>query len=272
MKESSPISKEYQGDIQRDSRQLSPDNTFNNALAVMDNLVARATTRWTLEESKVFICALSKIKTRDPDGWVKIPKKDLKELLDRKDLSSADLRKLMKRVADKSFLAIDGPTDEDWVDGYVIPLSRSDRNNLYFKFESYYYPWLDQLSEKFTQIYVESIAGLSHKASYNLYLYLKSWGNPNYLQTEKKISKDEIMKIFNLKEGQYWRDWGTDKARFDWPHFEERVLIPAVKEINTGVPGTSEIYIDHWSKVKKGKTVLGYDFFFTLVDKHGQIQ
>ena len=24
-----------------------------------------------------------------------------------------------------------------------------------------------------------------------------------------------------------------------------------------------------WEKVKKGKAVLGYDFFFTLVDKHG---
>ena len=33
--------------------------------------------------------------------------------------------------------------------------------------------------------------------------------------------------------------------------------------------GRAEIYIDHWEKVKKGKGRLGYDFFFTLVDKHG---
>lgn len=267
MKESSPISKEYQGDIWRDCKPLSPDNTFKNALAVMDNLVARATTRWTLAESKIFICALSKIKTRDEDNWVRLPKKDLCELLELKNWNPRDLRKLIQNVAKKSWVELG--SDEEFSDGFLIYKAKTDRWNVYLRFEMEYLPLLDQLSEQFTQIYVESIAGLSHKASYNLYLYLKSWGNPNYLQTEKKIPKAEIQKIFNLKEGQYWRNWGTDKARFHWADFEKYCLKPAIEEINTGVPGTSEIYIDHWEKVKKGKAVLGYDFFFTLVDKHG---
>lgn len=267
MRESSPLSKEYQGDIWRDSVPVSDGNTFNNALAVMDNLVARATTRWTLAESKIFICALSKIKTRDENNWVKLPKKDLYELLELKNWPTRDIRKLIKNVSQKSWFEFGN--DEEWSDGFIVTRTKADRWNIYLKFESDYLPLLDQLSTKFTQVYVESIAGMSHKSSYNLYLYLKSWGNPNFLQTEKQIPKSEIMKIFNLKPGQYWRDWGTDKARFHWSDFERRALIPAIEEINSGVPGTSEIYIDHWEKVKKGKAVLGYDFYFTLVDKHG---
>lgn len=268
MRESSLLSKEYQGDVRRDSLQLPPDNMFNNALAVMDNLVARATTRWTLEESKLFICALSKVNTRDEQGWIRLPKKDLYELFGIKNPSSTYLKKLAKSVVTKSWFEF-MRSEDDWDQGFLVNRSKGDRWNIYLKFADDYLPLLDQLSEKFTQIYVESIAGMTHKSSYNLYLYLKSWGDPNFLQSEKKIPKAEIQKIFNLKDGQYWRNWGTDKARFHWADFEKYCLKPAIEEINAGVPGTSEIYIDHWEKVKKGKAVLGYDFFFTLMDKHG---
>lgn len=44
---------------------------FQNAVAVINNLVARATTQWNLEESKLFILSVSQIEQRDKDCWIK---------------------------------------------------------------------------------------------------------------------------------------------------------------------------------------------------------
>lgn len=48
---------------------------FRNAVVVVNNLVARSTTRWTLEEAKLFMLAVSQIEQRDEDCWVRLRKK-----------------------------------------------------------------------------------------------------------------------------------------------------------------------------------------------------
>ncbi|MDE5757094.1 MAG: hypothetical protein K2H85_00635, partial [Allobaculum sp.] len=98
-------------------------------------------------------------------------------------------------------------------------------------------------------------------ASYNLYLYLTSWHNHNYLVSGRNINKSELPKVFNLDEGQYWRNYGTDKAKFDWVSFEKRCLFPAIEDINSN--SDCDMKIDSWMKVKDPrnmKYVLGYAF------------
>lgn len=269
MRKSSDINKDYQG-IEQPSKQLiKHDNTYDNALAVMDNLVARATTRWTLTESQLFICALSKIKTRDEKGVVKLPRAQTMKMLGIDSKNSKHLKEVVKGVMDKSFFEFENGSG--WEMGFLVFSSRADRWNIYIRFNDDYLPLLDNLSERFTSVYVESIASLSHKASYNLYLYLMSWADASYMHQNRSISKTDIPKVFNLKEGQFWRNYGKKNAFFDWALFETRCLIPAIQDINAQ-HGKSEIVIDSWKKVKNGKYVLGYEIGYFLVDENGEKQ
>lgn len=47
----------------------------------------------------------------------------------------------------------------------------------------------------------------------------------------EKIAKSELAKVFNLKEGEYWRNYGKETAKFDWKMFETKVLNPAIKKL-----------------------------------------
>ncbi|ETN79358.1 hypothetical protein NECAME_18135 [Necator americanus] len=168
----------------------------------------------------------------------------------------------MANVRRKSEICLSGPTADDWEDGYLIIKTKSDRYNLYVQFDEYYLPLLHYVKDTlFTKFEVQNLLGLTHKSSYNLYLYLTSWHNANYLLNKHNVSKSELPKVFNLKEGQYWRNWGTDRAKFDWAHFEKRCLWPAIEDINSNP--NCDMSILHCQKIKDPKnmkTVLGYTF------------
>lgn len=251
----------------QDKGNLMPENYFNDALIVMSNLIARASTKWSLEETKLFLCAVSKIKTRDEECWVQLPKKDLSDKLGIDATNRSKLREKFKKVASKSWIELDGPTEDEWADGFVITGAKSDKKNVYVKFEKTYLPLLDQLSSHFTEFYLDQVKGFRHLSTYNLYVYLNSWFDPNYAVQNKKIAKKELAKIFNLKPDDYWRNYGTDKARFHWSDFEKRCLDPAINEINNSI--SCGLYIDSYEKVKPGKYVLGYDIHYSFTDSEG---
>lgn len=269
MKKPSSLNKDYKGTEQPVKPFQEQVNIYDNTLAVMDNLVARATTRWSLKEAQLFICALSQIGSRDEAGFIKLNKSDTMKMLGISPTNGKQLKTIAKGVLDKSFFEFGD--DETWEMGFLVSMTKTDRWNVYVRFNDYYLPLLDNLSKRFTRVYVESITALSHKASYNLYLYLMSWADPGYMHQNQQISKKDIPKIFNLQEGQYWRNWGKKNAFFDWAYFERRCLVPAIEDINTQI-GKSEIFIDDWKKAKKGKRVLGYDIGYYLVDENGDKQ
>lgn len=260
---------ELNGDkIERvDNRSLDLSNTFDDALVVISNLIARATTKWTLEETKLFLCSVSKIKTRDCNNWVTIPKKDILEKLKIDPTNGSKLRQMFERVVKKSFVQLDGPTEDDWLDGFLLYQIKSNRKTVSVRFNETYIPLLDHLSSHFTEFYLDYVKDFKRLSSYKLYVYLCSWHDSDYLIQNKKISKAELPKIFGLKEGEYWRNWGKEDARFHWPDFEKRCLNPAIEEINS--LKTCDMYIESCDKIKKGKAVLGYDIRYSFVDENG---
>lgn len=255
-----------EGDIRPEVHQLS-ENMFNDALVVISNLIARASTKWTLEETKLFLCSVSQIKTRDKENWVTMPKKDIAEKLEIDPTNRSKMREMFKRVMLKSYIQIDGETEDEWDDGFLITQIRSTKKNISVRFNDMYIPLLDQLSSHFTEFYIDYIKDFSRLSSYNLYVYLCSWQDSSYREQHKKIAKKELPKIFNLKEGDYWRNFGKENAKFDWKMFEERVLNTAIKEINE--LQSCDMHIISCEKVKKGKFVLGYDIHYAFVDEDG---
>lgn len=251
----------------QDDYTLEQRNMFDDALVVISNLIARATTKWTLEETKLFLCAVSQIKTRDKNAWVKLKKKDIQEKLDITPQNGAWLRQTFKKVVNKSYVEFDGKTEDEWHDGFLLYEVKSTKKTVSVRFNDTYLPLLDQLTTHFTEFYIDYIKDFKHLSSYNLYVFLCSWQNPNYMIQNKKIAKKDLVKIFGLKKNEYWRNYGTPKARFHWADFEKRVLNPAIDEINQ--LQSCDMHIDQCTKVKKGKAVLGYDIKYSFVDSQG---
>ena len=95
-------------------------NSLDNALVVVSNLIARATTKWTLEETKMFLCMVSKVKTRDKDNWVTVSKKDFSEKLGIDASNKPKMREMFRRMVSKSFIDFDGKTEEEWMSGVLL--------------------------------------------------------------------------------------------------------------------------------------------------------
>ena len=147
---------------------------------------------------------------------------------------------------------------------------KSTKKDISVKFNETYIPFFEQLSNHFTEFYLEYIKDFTRLSSYNLYVFLVSWYDSNYAIQNKKIKKSELHKVFNLKESDYWRNYGKENAKFDWVLFEKYVLNPAIEEINElGGSGKCDMYIESCEKVKKGKFILGYDIKYCFVNKDG---
>lgn len=245
---------------------------FKNAVVVVSNLVSRASTKWSLDEGKLFMLAVSQIENRDEECWVRMRKKDIIVSLGlNPNHHCLDLRKKLLNVKNKSRIELVGATEDDWESGDLVRRIKTDRYYVYVQFDDYYLPLLHYVKDTlFTKFEVQNLLGLKHKSSYNLYLYLTSWHNANYQINKRNINKTDLPKVFNLSEGQYWRNYGTDLAKFHWSDFEKKCLIPAVEGINSNP--TCDMHIWKYQKIKdpsNNKTVLGYAFEWSYVNPDG---
>lgn len=243
--------------------ELKYPNSLDEALVVVSNIIARATTKWTLEETKMFLCMVSKIKTRDEDNWVTISKKDLSEKLGIAASNKSKMREMFRKMVSKSFIDFDGIKEDDWMSGVLLISIKSTKKDISVQFNPTYLPLLDHLSSHFTEFYLDSILGFRHMSSYKLYIYLASWAKGVVGVTEKElVPKSKLHKVFGLSDSDYWRNWGQENVKFDWANFEKFVLTPAIKEINK--LQSCDMNILKCQKAKDGKTVLGYEIEYVM--------
>ena len=243
--------------------ELKYPNSLDEALVVVSNIIARATTKWTLEETKMFLCMVAKIKTRDKDNWVTISKKDLADKLGIDASNKSKMREMFRKMVSKSFIDFDGKTDDDWMSGVLLIGIKSTKKDISVQFNPTYLPLLDHLSSHFTEFYLDSILGFKHMASYKLYIYLASWSKGVVGANEKElVPKSQIHKVFGLNDSDYWRNWGQENVKFDWANFEKFVLNPAIEEINK--LQSCDMNILNCRKAKDGKMVLGYEIEYVM--------
>lgn len=242
---------------------LKYSNGLENALVVVSNLIARASTKWTLEETKMFLCAVSQVKKRDEDNWVTLSKKDLAEKLRIDSTNKSKMRAMFRKMVLKSFVDFDGSSKDEWMSGVLLIGMKSSKEHISVQFNPIYLPLLDKLSSHFTEFYLDSVLDFKHLSSYKLYAYLVSWANGVVGKTEKQaIQKCKIHQIFGLKDSDYWRNYGKESAKFDWKMFENKVLNTAIEEINK--LKSCDMNILNCNKVKDGKIVLGYEIEYVM--------
>lgn len=245
-------------DIEK-TKQKSVQNEYDNALAVMSNTLARAQTHWNAEETKIMLYAVSQFNKRDKDNWISLNKADLMQKLGYGD-NFTYLRNRAISMMKKAIISFDGPTSAIWDDGFMFTRVKSTRKLLKIRFNDGYDELLEQLTSHFTEYYLDNLMDLQSKHALSLYMYLSSWFNSNVFEQHTELYKNDLKSIFNLSDNDYWRNYGTDKAKFHWSDFEKYCLNKAIDEINNS--NKCDIRITNCIKLKKHAMVTGYEIIW----------
>jgi len=272
--------KDYDLDlVSVDTKKLIKDNYFDNAVVKLSNMIARGTTIWTLKQQKLFLMALSKIDTINNNNEVILPIKDIADKLGVDSKNRSKLEVDFDNLVNDGFKELMTNTNlslysknskKKWIHAQLITTIIRDEDKIKICFNQYFMPILAEVKKNYTFLEIDNIVLFRHKATYNLYIYLKSWFDYQKSDRVQKIAKKEIAHIFGLEEDEYWRNYGTDKAKFNWGGFEKRCLNIAKDEINElNKKGLCDLCIIEIQKIKEGANVLGYDIYYTLTDKDG---
>ena len=255
--------------IEKFDKQLNRPNSLDNSIITMANTLARKQTKWSVNETKLFLTAISQINSRDDHNWITLKKSDVIAKLQIDPRHTNTLRDLFKQVALKSWISFG--TDDSWNDGFLIIKSKSSRNTVSLQFSSDYIPLLEHLHSHFTWFYLDNIINFKSKHTIKLYQFLMSWHDSKYIITHKKVTINELKSIFELSESSYMvkriNSIGNKYMVFDIYNFEKKCLLKAIDEINEDVT-KSGLYIEY-SKIKENGFVIGYDFAFSRVDING---
>lgn len=240
-------------------------NEENNALVVMSNFMARATTKWSVEETKLFLMTISQISSRDDDCWITLNRSEVIERLGYDAKTSRNLRSKCDSMISKSFVQYSGKDSATWHDGFLFYNVVSNRKTLKIQVNKAFLPHLEMLTSHFTEFYLDNIVGFKHKASVSLYMWLTSWADFDYVEHHVLMKSEDIPKVFNLSPGAYKVDIGKSNERFHYGNFYKIVLGPAIKEINEN--RGCDLMIMECKKVKKGGFVDGYEFGYAYFNK-----
>lgn len=247
-------------------------NELSNQLIVLSNILARKSTNFNAFELKLFYAVLSKIKTRDEKNVVRLKKADICEILEIDQTHSSRLRKQFERVIKKSYVMFDGPTEEEWEDGFLLTGMSSKRNTIDVTLNHMFIPLLVELEAHFTTFYLEQISGFKSKYSILLLQNLKSWFNRTSMYTHHKYSLFEMKRMFELSDTDYMvkRVYkGKTKEVFDSYTFKKFTIDTAINEINSdSIKSGMQVLV---TTIKHRGFIWGYEFEYTLIDKQGYI-
>lgn len=247
---------------------LQDPKRFSHQVVHMRNALARKQTRWNVTENKLFICALSQINQIDEDGWVCLNKSDVVNTLRLgAGHTGSELRKQCQSMAGKSWIQFGN--DENWDDGFLINRIKSDKKEIYVKFDKAYINYLKEVGRQWTAFQIGDISLFKSKYSIVLFQYLRSWYNPKYPINSQAVSLIKMKEIFNIEDGQYVRKSGPNKGKFDTSNFKKRSIDRAVTEINEITE--CHMHIQEVNVVKQHGCVWGYEFKFSLLDDEGRL-
>lgn len=225
----------------------------------VSNLVLRANNRMSLEESKVFHIVLTEL-SKSRDNVVRIEKDFLfKKLQLTGDDRYAKYKELFRGLQRKTSLEFFDPKRGGTYLGGVLAGTywpkKDEGGPIEISIDTLLMPYLTNLFDHYTLLYLDSILKFKSDFSLRLYLYLKSWNTEqdakSFEQNYRWLTTKQLFQLFDLPATAY-----QDKAgKFMRFHFERNTLNVAIKEIKE----LTEINV-RVIKTKNGKYVDRYNF------------
>lgn len=232
-----------------------PDNDLHNQIIAMDNVLAMKSTRFTVEEQRLFYITLASIKPKQKSNIIEIDKKAVLDMLGFKSQAQySRLRGMFKKLAHASW--IEFGDNEIFDDGFLFYKCKSTKRKIYIYVDVEYIPLLIELQPGFTRLLSDDAISFNSKFSMILYQQLMRLNNKgNY---GVGFTTKELKTIFGLSKDDY-----VTKGHFDRGVFERRTINVAIKDINEKSKCIQNL---RYEKRKRNGRIQGYVFFFDYTD------
>lgn len=232
-----------------------PDNDLHNQIIAMDNVLAMKSTRFTVEEQRLFYITLASIKPNQKSNIIEIDKKAVLDMLEFKSQAQySRLRGMFKKLAHASW--IEFGDDDIFDDGFLFYKCKSTKRKIYIYVDVEYIPLLIELQPGFTRLLSDDAISFNSKFSMILYQQLMRLNNKGTYGVG--FTTKELKMIFGLSKEDY-----VSGGRFDRYNFERKTINVAVKDINEKSKCIQNL---RYEKRKRNSRIQGYVFFFDYTD------
>lgn len=214
-----------------------PDNSLLDKTTAVSKALARSQVAWTVEEKKLFVACLTKIKWSEGNNCnvVELEKTEVVNALGL-DLDASDrsryLRGAFQRLAKDSMVHWTSPEDaEEWQDAFLITGIRSTRGKIKVTINPDFMVHLQNLFKNmpFLTIWSSDVFKFKSRHSFSLFERLRLDYDSRYTTNFRRYTTRELKGIFGLSKEDYTR---KKDGSFDRTNFEKRVLDTAISEIN----------------------------------------
>ncbi|WP_290907240.1 replication initiation protein [Eubacterium sp.] len=232
---------------------IFPDEDLHEQIIAMDNTLARKSTKFTVDEQRLFYITLASIKPDQKGNEIEIDKKAMIDMLGFESQNVySRIRGMFKKLAMASW--IEFGDDEIFDDGFLISAIRTTKRKVYVTIADKYIPLLIELAPGFTRLLSDDAISFKSKFSMLLYQQLMRWSHKGVFGATTK----ELKELFGMTKDDY-----VYKGAFNRALFERKSIDVAVQDINEKSKCINNL---RYEKKKKGNRVQGYVFFFDYTD------
>lgn len=228
---------------------------LHEQIIAMDNTLAKKSTKFSVEEQRLFYIVLASIKPNQKGNEIEISKKAIMNMLGFTSKSNyARIRQMFVKLMQNSMISFGD--DEIWCDGFLFSKVRTTKKNVYITVDQEYIPLLIQLAPGFTRLLSDDAISFKSKFSMLIYQQLMRLNNKGHYGVG--FTTKELKELFGMSKDDY-----MSNGNFDRYNFEKNTIHLAVQDINEKSKCISNLRVE---KRKKGNRVQGYVFFFDYQD------
>lgn len=255
---------EFEGQMSIDDLYPEPKGMF-----AVSEVFVRARKQMTSVEYKAFVYALSHIDwTNSLPRSIEMDKKKLAQAIGIEGDANHLAQHLFKALKDISVHSYTEFKDQDqglYISGTVInTLILKQRNKAILDINPRYAKLFSELSSDYLTMWSYDIFRLKSERSITFYEHLRAHSDTTK-QCQKGFGVKALKELLNLSPDSYMRP----KSGFNRSQFESRVLEPLCEDMAKCEMIQLVVNPDgkYYEKVKDGKKVLGYRFYWTVSDR-----
>lgn len=231
-----------------------PVSELQGRAFALSNVLASKSTRFTVEEQKLFYLTLASVKPKQEGNIIEINKKALVDVLgfESRDIYTR-LRPMFEKMAASSWIKYN--TEDGYDDGFLFTRIKTTKHKVLVTVDERYVPLLIKLAPGFTMLLVNDVVKFKSKYSQMLYQKLMSLNNQG--EYGVGMTTKQLKDLFGLSVDDYVYNGNFNRALF-----EKKTIDFAIKDINSTSKCISNL---SYTKKKQGNRVQGYVFHFDYI-------
>lgn len=257
-------------------------NSLKNQMVAMGKALVCAKKTMSLEERKLLVMTLTKIKWNSGQNNldIEIAKDEIQEAMEWSNVTlKCELRPMAKRLATHSWIEFGDSVI--WEDGFLVTNARSTRNTVIITLNEKYRALLEELTKDkdFITIWANDVYKFNSIYAYLLYEDLRLHSDTRHTNWRTYSTKQlkELFGIPKTGKGSYMHKDVNGKLVFDRTNFEKKVLWVALKELSTSEMIDIKYFHECeasekkpyaiYAKIKKNGYVAGYQFKYDILSR-----